>query len=43
MLVYALDELLLHHTEEGDVGQVRDEGITGSSADALTASEVQQI
>lgn len=40
--VYALDELLLHHTVEGDVGQVRDEGVTGPSADALTASEVQQ-
>lgn len=42
MLVQALDELLLHHTVEGDVGQVRDEGVAGSSADALTASEVQQ-
>lgn len=42
MLVQALDELLLHHTEEGDVGQVRDEGVTGASADAFTASEVQQ-
>ncbi len=41
-LVHALDELLLHHTVEGDMGQVRDEGVTGSSTDALTASEVQQ-
>ena len=41
-LVQALDEFLLHHTEEGDVGQVRDEGVTGSSTDSLTASEVQQ-
>ncbi len=40
--VYALDELLLHHTVEGDVGQVRDEGVAGSSADAFTTSEVQQ-
>lgn len=40
--VYALDELLLHHTVEGDVGQVGDEGVTGSPADALAASEVQQ-
>lgn len=40
--VNALDELLLHHTEESNVGQVGDEGFTGPSADALTASEVQQ-
>lgn len=40
--VYALDELLLHHAVEGDVGQVRNEGVAGPSADALTASEVQQ-
>lgn len=42
MSVYALDELLLHHAVEGDVGQIRDEGVAGSSADALTAPEVQQ-
>lgn len=40
--VYALDELLLHHAVEGDVGQIRDEGVAGPSADALTAPEVQQ-
>lgn len=42
VLVQALDELLLHHTVEGSVGQVRDEGVASSSADAFTASEVQQ-
>lgn len=41
-LVQALDELLLHHTVEGDVGQIWDESIAGTSADSLTASEVQQ-
>lgn len=40
--VQALDELLLHHTVEGDVGQVGDEGVTGSSADTLAASEVEE-
>lgn len=41
-LVQALNEFLLHHTVEGDVGQVGDEGVAGTSAYSLTASEVQQ-
>lgn len=42
VLIQALDELLLHHTVDSNVGQVRDEGVTDSSANVLTASEVQQ-
>lgn len=37
-----LDQLLLHHTVEGDVGQVWDEGIARPSADTCAATEVEQ-
>lgn len=37
-----LDELLLHHAVEGNVGQVRDEGVARPPADARAASEVKQ-
>lgn len=37
-----LDELLLHHAVEGNVGQVRDEGVAHTPADARAAPEVEQ-
>lgn len=37
-----LDELLLHHAVEGDVGQVWDEGVAHTPADARAAPEVEQ-
>lgn len=42
MLIQALDEFLLHHAVDSYVEQVGDEGVAGSSADAFTASEVEQ-
>lgn len=41
VLVQSLNKLLFHHTIEGDVGEIRDEGVTCSPADASTASEVE--
>lgn len=37
-----LDQLLLHHAIEGNMGQVRDESIARPPADACAATEVEQ-
>lgn len=37
-----LDQLLLHHAVEGNMGQVRDKGIARPPADTCAATEVEQ-